>query len=830
MRHVTLKRLTRASLAGLSALALAAAAPDADAAKPKSRPAPAVAQPAKPEVLSREILALYDGGAEATPDQTRLHKQLEMPLNHLGYTVSYHDIRTGLPAQQSLGKYAAIATWFGERIPEHRAYLTWAADAASRGSRFIVIDFVGAPLNGDDAVLVNNFLKHIGVRSHPVWVGDTTAATIKSRDTAMMEFEHKLDGKIPGHMVFTAVPGRGVSHLSIDSDGPAAGKNSHNTDAVITSRGGGFVQYGFGQIYDKATERLKWVMNPFAFLDRALGRELWPIPDTTTIAGRRLYFSHIDGDGWNNVSEFKDLSGKPYIVSEIVRDRLIKNFPDLPVSIGLIACDIAPALGGNARASLIARELFEMRNVEVASHTHSHPYNWGFYANYNRDAELALHNQRAAVTAPDPNRPGETRPQLVATYASSGPEMPRANFVEPFDLQKEVAGALDASTQLSPPNKRAKLYLWSGNTKPFEGAIAATRAAGVHNMNGGDTRLDQFYPSVSYVPPISRPVGNERQIHAVNSNENTYTSGWSKDYGAFATVAETWANTDAPRRLKGANVYYHMYSGQKAESLAAVQSLLRKARTNQVIPITASHYAAVADSYFNVTVMRMDAKTWRILNRGALDTVRFDEPGPVTLDVTKSSGVLGMTTHAGALYVALDPAAAEPTVSLTSSIAPLTPAPSLVESRWQISNLDRQSCGFAANAAGFGQGDMTWRGLVPGRYTIAVTPASGAKAYATEAETDPTGELKLSLPVDAIDGVKLTVDCLQPPALAEATPAAAVIPQAATAPAVLPPQSPKVSRVVAPARARPSAQRPATVRKAPNRSRAAAIAETGTSN
>ncbi|MEQ1647357.1 MAG: hypothetical protein ABL898_02125 [Hyphomicrobiaceae bacterium] len=781
MRQSTAKCVAPSHGGVAIAVALLMASPASDAMaqkRPKTDTITSSPSRTHPSIITREVLALYDSGAEATPDQTRLHKQLEMPFNHLGYTLIYHDIQQGLPSPDVMSKYAAVATWFGERIHNHTAYLKWAASVAARGTRFVVVDFVGAPLNGEDAKLVNAFLKHLGIQSHPVWIDDINTATIKIRDPSVVEFEHKLDGNVPGHMVFTAISGRATSHLMIENDGRA--QRSRTTDAVITSSGGGFVQYGFGQIYDQKTERLKWVLNPFAFLERALNRNLWPIPDTTTIAGRRIYFSHIDGDGWNNISEFKDASGKAFLVSEIVRDKLIRAYPDLPVSVAPIACDMLPTLGGHPRASLIARELLQMRNIEVAAHTHSHPFNWGFFKNYSRADELKLHEARNGISNLDANQPGRELSPLRAGYGNNGPDMPRGNYIEPFNLQTEITGALEVATSLSPPNKKAALYLWSGNTAPFEAAVSTTRAAGVRNMNGGDTRLDTKFPSVSYVPPIARPVGKERQIHAVSSNENTYTSGWSSDFGAFATVAETWANTELPRRLKGTNTYYHMYSGQKQESLDAVASLLNKARADKVIPITASHYASVADSYFDVTIQQEANKTWRIFNRGALDTIRFDAANSVAIDLAQSNGVLGSTMHADSLYVALDPAVAEPTVALGPKALTQKFTPALVDSRWQISSLNRMSCGFKANAAGFGQGDMTWHGMYPGVYTVNVSKSDGTPLWSSDVTTNSDGELKLSLPVDAIESVTLTIECQEPTQIAE-TP---LIEQPVTAPLV----------------------------------------------
>lgn len=41
------------------------------------------------ELVRREILAVYDGREEPRPDQTRIHRFAEMPLNHLGLVVTY---------------------------------------------------------------------------------------------------------------------------------------------------------------------------------------------------------------------------------------------------------------------------------------------------------------------------------------------------------------------------------------------------------------------------------------------------------------------------------------------------------------------------------------------------------------------------------------------------------------------------------------------------------------------------------------------------------------------------------------------------------------------
>jgi hypothetical protein len=84
-----------------------------------------------------------------------------------------------------------------------------------------------------------------------------------------------------------------------------------------------------------------------------------------------------------------------------------------------------------------------------------------------------------------------------------------------------------------------------------------------------------------------------------------------------------------------------------------------------------------------------------ILDRGELQTVRFDGAEAVMLDLASSSGVLGQARLGDALYVALDPAVENPVVALQpvgTEPAP-TDHPYLIDSRWQIWDLKRTSCG-----------------------------------------------------------------------------------------------------------------------------------------
>ena len=299
---------------------------------------------------------------------------------------------------------------------------------------------------------------------------------------------------------------------------------------------------------------------------------------------------------------------------------------------------------------------------------------------------------------------------------------------------------------------------------PFEAAIAATRVAGVRNINGGDSRLDAEFPSVFYVPPISKPVGGQRQIYSGNSNENTYTNDWTGPYYGFAMLGDTVRNTEAPRRLKPFNIYYHMYSGERESSLAALRTNLNLARSMALIPIPASHYAAIADDFFQASLARIDIDAWAISNRGALQTVRFDDAEALMVDQAKSKGVLGSTRHqSGAMYVALDPAIEPAVVALKERVSPDSAVPpppgaELVSSRWWISDYQADGCGFAATAQGFGNGEMIWQSAAGRRFDITVE-RDGTEFARTSSSADANGLMQVSLAADGTRPVRLRFAC-----------------------------------------------------------------------
>ncbi|MEM1285159.1 MAG: hypothetical protein AAGH43_07200 [Pseudomonadota bacterium] len=723
------------------------------------------------ESIPRTVLALYDGAAEAEPSLTVIHQRAQMPLEHLGYRLRYIDVSGPLPDLNNIDETAAVLTWFGPNLAEPIAVWRWLVAASQRDIPVVSLGTFGSDINRQSAPLINRVLGTIGLQLGNGSVTRTHATHIVQADSELIGFERNVDPVPPAHPV--VLPRGQNARIALELETTTT-LGTASSIVVATGPGGGFAAPGYGLHYDEQLEKVQWIIDPFEFFRRAIGERVFPVPDVTTLSGQRLYFSHVDGDGWNNRVLLEGLREEGVIAAQVMLDELIAPYPDLPVAVGLVADDLLESHGGGLPALEAATQIYALPQVETASHTCSHPFFWSFYEQYNREEELEIFDR----LQPKPTlgmlaqaarllRRGEqaTDPSELLIARQTG--IPRAYLRRPFDLDTEVNEAIARTNAIAPPERPVSIYLWSGDTRPFEDAIRTTRQAGVANMNGGDSRLDAQYPSVGYVSPISRPVGAERQIYAVNSNENTYTNLWTDHFHGYLQVRETWANTDWPRRLKGVNLYYHAYSAERLASLEAIRTLLDWARDADIIPIEAARYAAIAEGFYSTQLEQVGPNSWSIHNRGALQTVRFDAADDLVPKIASSTGVLGWSRHAGSLYVALDEAVETAVISLqpvTSQINETTglhdePEPWLRSSRWHVFNMARTRCGLSFEAQGYGAGRLELAGLEPGAYQVQATTQNG-DVVQMRSDADVDGILQLPLNLDALDSIEIEISCV----------------------------------------------------------------------
>ena len=187
---------------------------------------------------------------------------------------------------------------------------------------------------------------------------------------------------------------------------------------------------------------------------------------------------------------------------------------------------------------------------------------------------------------------------------------------------------------------------------------------------------------------------------------------------------------------------------------------LDAARQATLTPVATSHYAAIADGFFSTEIDALSETSWRIRNRGALQTLRFDAATALNVDFARSVGVIGHARKATSLYVALDEAVDEPIVTLTREATPKAETPFLMDGRWSFRGLRRNECGFAVTAKGYGNGQMTWGGLRPGPYHVIAREGPDA-VWDDEVEAGEDGRLAFTVDAEAISPLAIEVRCLQ---------------------------------------------------------------------
>lgn len=692
----------------------------------------------------RKIMALYDGAYEGDPRYTRTHRFLEMPLNYLGYVVDYHDIAdANLPDLED--EYRGVIVWFSTDTsmnnPEHM--ISWLEKRLDRQQKVLIMGGIGAAESylSSPAGLkrVNELMHRIGVHDSGQWINLVHDTKIIYQDAELTDFERRYKGEIRPHSVTKSYGADAVSHLTLETP-----KNEDSVaDVIVTSPRGGYVAEGYAlaQMYNTEGETIleQWYLNPFIFLRHVFDEQNIPKPDTTTFFGKRIFYSYLDGDGWNNLTEIEKYKGRKVISAEALYDEVFKPYNDFGFTVGLIVSELRPDCYGVPDSLPVAKKILALPNVEAGSHTYSHPLYWGFYAKDGAKKEEAYKD----LFPPKPNKRfflsdlvmGEPDDEVEVlhhykhhTYAGAEQpyvgirdpntrfedvmkkyKTPRSYACESFDLDREVRGSVEYINSIV-PGKEVKLYQWSGNTTPFEDAIRATRELGIPNINGGDSRFDAEYPSYANVSALSTPVGGERQIYSSNSNENTYTHLWTDRFFGFRYLQTTVLNTESPIRVAPFNIYFHTYSGEKQAGLTAVKENLDFARRQDIIPIFSSEYAKIATSFFGVKLQPIAAQQWKVINKGDIQTIRFDKATLLEVDFSESYGVIGQTHHQGALYVMLTNEPTEPVIALKErkqlGFSYDSAESFLLSSNWQIKDLQKGKESLMFKASGFGEGNI----------------------------------------------------------------------------------------------------------------------------
>lgn len=591
--------------------------------------------------IKRRVLGLYEDkdfilGHIYNPIQAKV----TMVLNHLGYIVEPLNLRKSpLPDDEQMKQYDVIITWFQKAsIPSAVSYLIWVEKQVAKGKKLIVLGKTGLEMDDRTGESYPNdmkarLLRLVGLEYRGFSRRLSPKVFIDQMDDDMVEFERKYR-KHPGDYAWV-VPydkKRVKTWLSIGHEDFPKGSSS----VVTTSKLGGYVMQGYG-IWNEPNvpvQRYKWYINPFLFFEEILGNREIPVPDPTTKDGKRVFFTHIDGDSFHSFSQVE--RGK--YSSEILMDFIANSISDTPIGVSFVVSEVDPfgiegsetylpdpggkkdkdgspiyVIGkrGNKKLLEIARKIAALPNVEIASHTYHHPYIWR----------------------------GENR---TSAYKR-----------EPFDVEFETKGSIDFINEyIAPEGKKVKMMFWTGDTTPGEKAFEILEEMGVANINGGDAAYDEHYNSLTTVSPYGRKAGKYWQVFSCQSNENLYTNLWRADFNGLENVLQTMKRTESPRRLQCANLYYHFYTGDRVASMNAIKKVYQWVEDQGYAKVFPSEYTTFVNGFYSTRVFRLSNSRFVVAGRGKLNTIRLDE-GKVNLK--KSYGVTQVDEINDSYYLSLDP-------------------------------------------------------------------------------------------------------------------------------------------------------------------------------
>jgi hypothetical protein len=725
------------------------------------------------EPVKRLVVALYNGAEEEAGHRSRIHRLAEMPLNHLGFVVRLYDVRKGLPGEAETRDARAILTWFSDNsVADSVAYVRWLDAETAAGKRLVMIGHPGFDLALLNALAVRSpfeaVMGRLGLRWHNEFVSLTYKTRVLERDLGMVEFERPYPPALAPYHRATVVARDARAYLAVGRAGTA--ETDH---LVVTGPNGGYIAWGYEAFILGDPEPVRaWYVDPFRFFREALGADEVPKLDTTTMSGRRMYYSHVDGDAWHNVTTVEPYRGKSVLAAKVLLDRIILKYPDLPITIGPITADLDRSWYGTARDIDLAKEIFEQPHVEAGTHTHSHPFAWAFFRRDTPRREApylgryparpglgqaqSVWNPSAMPEKEDDRQPVPKDEELPPLY-----ERPRSYAVQPFDIEMEIGGSIRfLEERVLPPGKRVMIVQWSGDTTPFERALRLTREAKVRNINGGDPRMDGESRSYAHVSPLGRRVGDTWQVYSSGANENIYTENWRARFFGFRFLAEAMANMETPIRVKPINIYYHFYSVERSDGLAGVIYNIDYARGQEIAPVATSRFAAMVDGFFGARIVRLGERRWRIEDRDGLETVRFDRASTLAVDLAASEGVIGQRHHQGSLYVALDGAVAAPVVALKEHQRPErdpdADRPYLVHSRWRVEKLEIDGARrWRFRSEGFGPGEFVWYAPEAGRYVVTARNADVTER--SEATTGPDRRLVFVVKLEGVFGAEIEI-------------------------------------------------------------------------
>ncbi|WP_319782913.1 endo alpha-1,4 polygalactosaminidase [Oceanisphaera sp. IT1-181] len=557
------------------------------------------------EPIARRVLGFFDSTQEDYTGSL-CHRLGATSIEYLGYVPECLDVNTIDFARLDINRYAAIVAWLDESTYNQQPQLqAWLAQHLNVRPMLFLGDLPTLPALRAELGLqtAGDLQGKINISQGKDWLKSTNTIAFSEFET----YSKWLSAKPEVEVLL------GVTDDTADTAG------------LLFSAPWGGAALSPLPITTLANDKEVWLIDPFRLLEGILSLPAIPAADVTTETGRRILTSHVDGDGFPSKSWFP---GKPY-TAEVLMEHIFKPF-NIPQTVSVIEGEVSkqglyPEI--SAELETIARNIFSLPNIEVASHTFSHPFFW--------KSTTSIKEKKYGDNLPIPNYD--------------------------VDFHKEIIGSVDYINQrLAPKDKKTNLILWSGGANPDEKTLGIAERANLLNVNGGNTNVVFGNSSLTQVSPTIAWYPTAVQVYAPVLNENVYTSEWTENFEGYRRVIETFELLGSPRRLKTIGIYYHMYSGTYPASLKAVKDVHAWAIQQKVTPLYLSEYAMRAKTLYETGLAHTLDGRWQITSSG-IKSLRL--PHRLGTPVMNKSTIAGWEDSEDGKYLFLSDARATLTLS-----------------------------------------------------------------------------------------------------------------------------------------------------------------------
>lgn len=549
--------------------------------------------------VPRKILAFYYS-PQLRDHESSLHLHLGSSTEYLGYYLEYHNLaKEPLPFYDLTNRYAGIVSW---------------VDDAEFPNRADFCEFLKTSL--EQAMLKIAFIGSIPAHATCFELTNLKIVDVEPQRLQVRQINNDYVGKELALIVRTKA--RRLAAYSKDSREDwlqLEAADGSRYSAVFFNRFGGAALSDFAVTTGYDNESF-WNIDPFVFLSKSLSLSPIPVLDATTENGLQILTSHIDGDG---IASINVQRGK--FAGRAILDEVLTQY-DLPTTVSVIEAETSPnGLFPEISSDLedIAKQIFKLEHVEIASHTYSHPFFWDAVGSTNFDIDKG-YGQHVEIDGY----------RLTA--------------------EREVNGSVDyINENLSPDDKKLKVFLWSGDAKPSESIIKRVERLGLSHLNGADTKVFDYNFSMSRVWPVGVRKGSVFQIYAPIMNENVYTNLWNGPYFGYRNVINTFGALSFPRRLKPISIYYHFYSGEKEAGIHALKAVYDYAISQPRNAMYVSEYSSKAKGVYT-GALGLQGREWTIKNTNGLNTVRAKKSDGYP---ALNQGVIGFKDFGDERYVHL---------------------------------------------------------------------------------------------------------------------------------------------------------------------------------